>query len=334
MTASGLDARQKAAFEQTEAAKFLTEPGLQSASNLGKLAVNGYTLAPLKEKLSGTLGVLKGGGIPREEDMQALQASFQKFQNTPYGLGAAEAYFGEDLPLVMEMAGMDMSDKANQQYFRERAQAQRTVLKPGQDTINKANDLVDAEMQPGWWSKFWGDAQALGVGYEAALKEDMKRHTAEVMAQYPNLNEEQVLKIAGQRSMKGKQVLGNMLVAGPGADKLFRNLNSHLDIPMQTPGDTRFNVAINDSIRTKVDKRYDFTVGSINAFQNGQMYVTVTRDDGVQQNIVMSAENVAQMINSSKAKATADDKERRKANNLATGMREAYRVSEANKGKY
>lgn len=334
MTASGLDARQKAAFEQTEAAKFLTEPGLQSASNLGKLAVNGYTLAPLKEKLSGTLGVLKGGGIPREEDMQALQASFQKFQNTPYGLGAAEAYFGEDLPLVMEMAGLDMSDKANQQYFRERAQAQRNVLKPGQDTINKANDLVDAEMQPGWWSKFWGDAQALGVGYEAALKEDMKRHTAEVMAQYPNLNEEQVLKIAGQRSMKGKQVLGNMLVAGPGADKLFRNLNSHLDIPMQTPGDTRFNVAINDSIRTKVDKRYDFTVGSINAFQNGQMYVTVTRDDGVQQNIVMSAENVAQMINSSKAKATADDKERRKANNLATGMREAYRVSEANKGKF
>lgn len=334
MTASGLDARQKAAFEQTEAAKFLTEPGLQSASNLGKLAVNGYTLAPLKEKLSGTLGVLKGGGIPRGEDMQALQASFQKFQNTPYGLGAAEAYFGEDLPLVMEMAGMDMSDKANQQYFRERAQAQRNVLKPGQDTINKANDLVDAEMQPGWWSKFWGDAQALGVGYESALKEDMKRHTAEVMAQYPNLNEEQVLKIAGQRSMKGKQVLGNMLVAGPGADKLFRNLNSHLDIPMQTPGDTRFNVAINDSIRTKVDKRYDFTVGSINAFQNGQMYVTVTRDDGVQQNIVMSAENVAQMINTSKAKATADDKERRKSNNLETGMREAYRVSEANKGKY
>ena len=334
MSASGLDSRQKAAFEQTEAAKFLTEPGLQSASNLGKLAVNGYTLAPLKEKLSGTLGVLKGGGIPRAEDMQALQASFQKFQNTPYGLGAAEAYFGEDLPLVMEMAGLDMSDKANQQYFRERAQAQRNVLKPGQDTVNKANDLVDAEMQPGWWSKFWGDAQALGVGYEAALKEDMKRHTAEVMAQYPNLNEEQVLKIAGQRSMKGKQVLGNMLVAGPGADKLFRNLNSHLDIPMQTPGDTRFNVAINDSIRTKVDKRYDFTVGSINAFQNGQMYVTVTRDDGVQQNIVMSAEQVAQMINSSKAKATADDKERRKANNLETGMREAYRVSEANKGKY
>lgn len=337
MTASGLDARQKAAFEQTEAAKFLTEPGLQSASNLGKLAVNGYTLAPLKEKLSGTLGVLKGGGIPREEDMQALQASFQKFQNTPYGLGAAEAYFGEDLPLVMEMAGLDMSDKANQQYFRERAQAQRNVLKPGPDTIKKANDLVDSEMTNkgigSWWARTFNDAQAIGIGYESALKEDMKRHTAEVMAQYPNLDEEQVLKIAGQRSMKGKQVLGNMLVAGPGADKLFRNLNSHLDIPMQTPGDTRFNVAINDQIRTKVDKRYDFTVGSINAFQNGQMYVTVTRDDGVQQNIVMSAEQVAQSINTSKAKATADNKERRKTYQLETGMREAYRVSEANRGK-
>ncbi|CUH74614.1 internal virion protein [Cronobacter phage Dev-CD-23823] len=333
MSASGLDARQKAAFEQTEAAKFLTEPGLQSASNLGKLAANGYTLAPLKEKLSGTLSMLKGGGTPRQEDMQSLQMAFQKFQQTPYGLGAAEAYFGDDLPLMMEMSRLDMSEKSNQQYIKERAQAQRIGVKPTKEVMDAASDLVDSEVKPGWYQRTFKDAQHLGVGYETMLKEDMKTHTAEVMSQYPNLDSDQVLKIALSRSMKGKQVLGNMLVAGPGADKLFQTLNSHLDIPMQTPGDTRFNVAINDAIRTKVDKRYDFTVGSLNAFQNGQMYVTVTRDDGVQQNIVMSAEQVATMINQKKAKQVTQNKERRKAYQLETGMREAYRVSEANRGK-
>ncbi len=309
MTASGLDARQKAAYEQAEATKFLTEPGLQSASNLGKLAVNGYTVAPLKEKLTGTLGLLKGGGVPRQEDMQAVQQSYQKFLNTPYGAGAAEAYFGDDLPLVMEMAGMDLNDKSNQQYIREKAQAGRTRITPNQEAITAANDLVDSELKPGWWSRTFGDAQAIGVGYEAVLKDEMKKHTAEVMAQMPNLDQDQVLKIASQRSMKGKQVLGNTLVAGPGADKLFSQINSALDIPMQTPGDTRFNVALNDTVRAKVDKRYNFTVGSVNAFQNGQIYMTVTRDDGTQQNIVTSASDIATRVNSNKVKQTQFNKD-------------------------
>lgn len=309
MTASGLDTRQKAAYEQAEATKFLTEPGLQSASNLGKLAVNGYTVAPLKEKLTGTLGLLKGGGVPRQEDLQSVQQSYQKFLNTPYGAGAAEAYFGDDLPLVMEMAGMDLNDKSNQQYIREKAQAGRTRITPNQEAITAANDLVDSELKPGWWSRTFGDAQAIGVGYEAVLKDEMKRHTAEVMAQMPNLDQDQVLKIASQRSMKGKQVLGNTLVAGPGADKLFSQINSALDIPMQTPGDTRFNVALNDTVRAKVDKRYHFTVGSVNAFQNGQIYMTVTRDDGTQQNIVTSAADIATRVNSNKVKQTQFNKD-------------------------
>lgn len=309
MTASGLDARQKAAYEQAEATKFLKEPGIQSASNLGKLAVNGYTVAPLKEKLSGTLGMLKGGGVPRQEDMESLQQSYQKFMSTPYGAGAAEAYFGDDLPLVMEMSGMDLSNKSNQQYIREKAQAARTRITPNQEAITAANDLVDSELKPGWWSRTFGDAQAIGVGYEAVLKDEMKRHTAEVMAQMPNLSQDQVLKIASQRSMKGKQVLGNVLVAGPGADKLFSQINTGLDIPMQTPSDTRFNVALNDVARTKVDKRYNFTVGSVNAFQNGQIYMTVTRDDGVQQNIVTSATDLATSVNSTKKQQTKFNKD-------------------------
>lgn len=308
MTASGLDTRQKAAYEQAETAKFLSEPGVQSASNLGKLAVNGYTVAPLKEKLSGTLGILKGGGLPKEADVQALQTTLLKFKNTPYGMGAAEAYFGEDLPLVLEMQNMDMSKRENVQYIRERAQQSKSVVNPSTETVKSAGDLVDEQFKPGWWSRTFGDAQSIGLGLEAQLKDDMKRQTANVMAQYPNMQQEDVLKMAAQRVRKGTNVMGNMLITGPGSNTLFSSINQHLNLKMQSPDDTRLNVAVNDAIRTKVDKRYNFTVGGVNAFPNGMMYVTVNRDDGNTQQMLLSAEGVAQLMNSNKAKQTKFDK--------------------------
>lgn len=308
MTASGLDSRQKAAYEQAETAKFLTEPGTQSASNLGKLAVNGYTVAPLKEKLGGTLGILKGGGLPKEEDVMALQSTLLKFKNTPYGMGAAEAYFGDDLPLVLEMQNMDMSKRENVQYIRERAQQSKSVLNPSQETVKTAGDLVDEQFKPGWWSRTFGDSQSIGLGLETQLKDDMKRQTANVMAQYPNMQEEDVLKMAAQRVRKGTTVMGDMLITGPGSSSLFNTLNQHLDLKMQTPGDKRLNVAVNDAIRTKVDKRYNFTVGGVNAFPNGAMYVTVNRDDGNTQQMLLTAEGVAQLMNQNKAKQTKFDK--------------------------
>lgn len=308
MTASGLDSRQKAAYEQAETAKFLSEPGVQSASNLGKLAVNGYTVAPLKEKLSGTLGILKGGGLPKEEDVQALQTTLLKFKNTPYGMGAAEAYFGDDLPLVLEMQNMDMSKRENVQYIRERAQQSKSVVNPSTETVKSANDLVDEQFKPGWWSRTFGDAQSIGLGLEANLKDDMKRQTANVMAQYPNMQQEDVLKMAAQRVRKGTNVMGNMLITGPGSSTLFNSINQHLNLKMQSPDDTRLNVAVNDAVRSKVDKRYNFTVGGVNAFPNGMMYVTVNRDDGNTQQMLLSAEGVAQLMNSNKAKQTKFDK--------------------------
>lgn len=308
MTASGLDSRQKAAYEQAETSKFLSEPGVQSASNLGKLAINGYTVAPLKEKLSGTLGILKGGGLPKEEDVQALQTTLLKFKNTPYGMGAAEAYFGDDLPLVLEMQNMDMSKRENVQYIRERAQQSKSVVNPSTETVKSAGDLVDEQFKPGWWSRTFGDAQSIGLGLEAQLKDDMKRQTANVMAQYPNMQEEDVLKMAAQRVRKGTNVMGNMLITGPGSSTLFSSINQHLNIKMQSPDDTRLNAAVNDAIRTKVDKRYNFSVGGVNAFPNGTMYVTVNRDDGNTQQMLLSAEGVAQLMNSNKAKQTKFDK--------------------------
>lgn len=308
MTASGLDSRQKAAYEQAETAKFLSEPGVQSASNLGKLAVNGYTVAPLKEKLSGTLGILKGGGLPKEQDVQALQTALLKFKNTPYGMGAAEAYFGDDLPLVLEMQNMDMTKRENVQYIRERAQQSKSVINPSQEIVKSANDLVDEQFKPGWWSRTFGDAQSIGLGLEANLKDDMKRQVANVMAQYPNMQEGDVMKMAAQRVRKGTTVMGNMLITGPGSSSLFSAINQHLDLKMQSPDDTRLNVAVNDAVRTKVDKRYDFTVGGVNAFPNGMMYVTVNRNDGNTQQMLLSAEDVAKLMNSNKAKQTKFDK--------------------------
>lgn len=317
MAASGLDSRQKAAFEQAETAKFLTEPGIQSASNLGKLAVNGYTVAPLKEKLSGTLGMLKGGGIPKEEDVMAVQTALIKFKGTPYGMGAAEAYFGEDLPLVLEMANLDMSKRENQQYMRERAQQQGSLVKPTQETTKAATELVDDQFKPGWYSRTFGDAQSIGLGLETQLKEQMKVQTANVMAQYPNAQEEDVLKMAAARVRKGTSIMGNVLVSGPGAQSLFQQINSGLEIKMQSPDDTRLNVALNDAVKTKLGvagEKFTHSISGINAFGNGMMYVTVTDQDGVNREVLISPSDVSNGVNSKAAKKVADRQEtKRKA---------------------
>ncbi|AOT25404.1 hypothetical protein QLL94_gp38 [Pectobacterium phage PP2] len=308
MSASGLDSRQKAAFEAQETQKFFDEPGTQSANNLGKLAVNGYTVAPVKEKLSSVLGLLKGGGIPKTEDLIKLQTSFLKFKSTSYGMGAAEAYFGDDLPLMLEMENMDMSKRENQQYLRERALQGTSALTPTQETVKTANDLVEDQFKPGWWSRTFGDSQAIGIGLETSLKQDMKTQTANVMAQYPNMQEEDVLKMAAQRVRKGTSVVGNMLVTGTGSQQLFGLINSNLDVKVQSPSDPRLNGVINNAVRAKVNSKFGFNVASVHAFPNGTMYVTVTRDDGNTQNVLVSAEEAARLVNEKAKASTAFDK--------------------------
>lgn len=308
MSASGLDSRQKAAYESQEAQKFFDEEGNQSASNLGKLAVNGYTVAPVKEKLSSVLGLLKGGGIPKPEDLIKLQTSFIKFKATSYGMGAAEAYFGDDLPLMIEMENMDMSKRENQQYIRERALQGTSALTPTQETIKTANDLVEDQFKPGWWSRTFGDSQAIGIGLETSLKQDMKTQTANVMAQYPNMQEEEVLKMAAQRVRKGTAVVGNMLVTGTGSQQLFGLINNSLDIKVQSPSDPRLNGVINNAVRAKVNSKFGFNVASVHAFPNGTMYVTVTRDDGNTQNVLVTAQDAAKLVNDKAKASTAFDK--------------------------
>lgn len=328
MAASGLDAKAKAAMEQNETAKFLTEQGNTSAVTVGRLAVNGHVIAPLKEQLSGTLGILKGGGIPKEDDLIRLQTAYLKFQNTPYGMGAAEQYFGDDLELVKQMSGMDMSKRENQQWVRERAQATTTKTKPTEEMQKTASDLVDSEIKPGWWGRTFGDAQEMGAGFELQAKEEMKAHAADVLSQYPNMSEEEVLKMASARTMQNKDVAGNMLITGGKKGEFFQTLNSHLNIKMQSPTDTRINTIVNEGIRAKVPAQFDFTVGSLNALPNGKVFATVVRENGVSQSMVLDIADMANIYNQKKVKAKSDDKQRRADYQLEKGVTDAYKASE------
>lgn len=309
MAASGLDTKQKAAMEQNETAKFFEEEGNASATTIGRLAVNGYTVAPLKEALDGTLGILKGGGIPKEEDLMKLQTAYVRMKNTAYGDGMAQTYFGDDLPLVKQMATMDMSKRENQQWMREAAQAKSQPVKPSEEVIKTANDLVDSDIKPGWWSRTFGDAQDMGAGFEEMIRDDMKTHTANLMAMYPNMQQEDILKMAAAKSMQRKDVAGNMLITGGQSGEFFTTLNKHLNVKMQSPTDTRINTIFQESIRAKVPEQFDFKVGSLNALPNGKLMATVVRDNGNSQSVILDIAEMANVYNTKSADKTAIKKE-------------------------
>lgn len=301
MTASGIDPRQKMAYETAEATKFLTEPGQQSAENLGKLAASGYTLSPLKEKLGGTLSMLKGGGVPKESDITNIQIAYDKLRQTPYGMGAAEAYFGDDLKIVQDMQGMDMSKKENQQFIRERAQASTQKTQVSQDTMKAANKLVDDQFNPGWWSRTFGDAQARGLGLENQLKDNMRTEVANVMNQYPNWSESQVMEAASVRVRSKTTTLGNRLITGPGNKAVFSSINEGLNIKMRDPSDSRLDSALSHMLGTKLGTDTSNDVGGIDAFDNGTLYVTVQRPNGGSQHALISPSELSAYMNEHEA---------------------------------
>lgn len=328
MAASGLDAKQKAAMEQNETTKFLTEQGNTSAVTVGRLAINGHVVAPLKEQLSGTLGVLKGGGIPKEEDLVRLPLAYQKFMNTPYGAGAALAYFGDDLPLVQTMANLDMSKKENQNYVREQAQTAYQPIKPSQETIKEATELVTSEMTPGWWSRTTSDAQSMGAGFETMMQEQMKGAVATLMAQYPNMQKDQIMKMAVAKVSERTDTAGNFVITGAKKGQVFTELNKHLNVRLASPSDTRINTIFNEGIKAKVGQE-DFSVGSLQALPNGRMLATVVLANGQTSTVPLLLSDLAERSNAAKAKAIADKKELRKSSRMSEGMERAYYASEA-----
>lgn len=313
MAASGLDAKGIYAQESNEFQKFFGDDANNaSAITLGRRAVNGSVNAPLKEHLGRTLGVLKGGGIPKQEDLQSLQLTYMKFQNTPFGDGAASAYFGEDLALVKSMSGMDMSKRENQQWVREEAEALKKPVSPTQEMVTAANDLVDSDINPGWWRRTFGESQSMGAGFDLAFKDDMKREVANVMARFPNLTGEEALKIASGKVMQSRDVAGDMLITGGKKGDFFKNLNSHLNIKFTNPQDPRINNIIHESIKGKVPNQSDYTIGSLHQAGSGMLYATIVRDNGTTQSIVLSPEAMANTYNMSLQHKHADKQETRR----------------------
>lgn len=326
MGASGLDAKRKAAFEQSETAKFFSEQGTNtSAEAIGRLAVAGYTVAPLKEQLDGTLGILKGGGLPKQEDVLRLQLAYSKLASTPYSAGVLDKYFGDDLQIMRDASNLDLTKSNNVQFLREKAMAKATPVKPTQEQLTAANDLVDSEVLPGWWSRTFGDSQQLGAGFENMIRDDMKRHTAEVMAKYPNMSSEEALKVAASRSMDGKDVAGNYIIGNSKPGATVQELNKYLKLPLQSASDPRLNVIINDAVRARVPEQFDFNVGSISALPNGKVVVTVLRDSGTEQVIPMNLSDVAELYNNKQSKKVQDTKATRKASQATTdNLRDIY----------
>lgn len=305
MESSGLDSRTKMAFEQQEATKFFTEQDNTSGENLAKLSMNGYVLPAVKEKISSVLGVLKGGGTPSPDNIAQTQQALTKLMSTPYGMGAAEAYFGDNLDLALKMRDLDMSDRTNVQYIKEAAQATVKTIRPTTETTKAAADVVDSELQPGWWSRTFGDAEKYGIGIETQLKDEMKLQMASVMTQYPNMDTDSALKMSAQRAMRSKSFLGNRVISGPAARTLYRDINDKLSVKMRDPSDTRFNTALDTVIKGKVANDLGYKIGSINALNNGALYITVLRDDGTEQGIVSSGASIAAEINKNVAKVAA-----------------------------
>lgn len=331
MQASGLDAPTKAAIESNQVNSFFEETGNNAGMVIGRLAATGTTLAPLKEAVDQTMGMLKNGGVPKTENLEKLQLTYQKLMNTPFGIGAADAYFGEDLPLIQEMMMMDMSDRSNAQTIRERAQAVKTRITPTKDVQDAADKLVDDEIKPGVWSRWFGEGQPIGAGYEAQLKDEFRKEAAQLMAQYPNWSQENIMKTVVPRVLKGKDIAGNMVVTGSKPGQLISKLNETLNIRIPDAKDTRINAIVHDGIKSKYPKEGDYEIGSLAMLPGGETLLASVMRDGHEQSVVLRIEELAAAANAAKVKDVADKKALRKSYKLEEGMTEAYRVNQESK---
>ena len=331
MQAAGLDKPTQAAIESNQVNTFFEEDGNNAGMVIGRLAASGNTLAPLKEQVDQTMGMLKGGGIPKQENLEKMQLTYQKLMNTPFGIGAVDAYFGDDLPLVQSMMQMDMSDKASIQSLREQAASGKQRIQPSKDVQDAADKLVDDEVKPGMWSRWFGEGQQIGAGYEAQLKDEFRKEAAQLMAQYPNWSQENIMKTVVPRVLKGKDIAGNMVVTGSRPGQLIGKLNESLNIRIPDSKDTRINTIIHDGIKAKYPKDGSYEIGSLAMLPGGNnLYATVMRD-GREQGVVLNIAEMAAAANATKVKDVAKDKERRKSYKLEEGMTEAYRVSQESK---
>ena len=305
MGAAGLDGPQKYAVDAQVAEDFYTNPTGGAANTLSDLAINGFVNPIVKQRSQRTLEILANGGIPSGEDLQLLNIMTEKFSNTPYAEASLAAYSGDYYDIVKEMQGLDMSVPSNVQYIKDRAQTRKVKLQATPELKEKANTAI-SDIAPGWLSTTFGRGRELGAGTEMRMKQTLGDELMVVLAQNPNLTEDKAVEVAGARMMSKNSMVGNYLIEGDRSKKLFKTLNTNLDVPMQNPQDVRLNVMVDKEVRQYYPKG-NYEIGSISVVNdNGNDLIIGVNMNGTTKYIPTSAARMATTYNEFEKAKEAD----------------------------
>ncbi|UQT03836.1 peptidoglycan hydrolase [Serratia phage vB_SmaP-Kaonashi] len=314
MQASGLDAATKTAVEQAQATRFYQDKGTGSAEVYSRLAAQGYVSGPFKETIDSTMGLIKSGKTPTQERLAALQFAYTKLEQSPYGQGALQAYFGDDLDLAQEMSGMDLSDPKNLAQLRTTVEARKVSLSVTPDEMKKAQDLVIDEVSPAWYSRLFGDGKKLGAGYENYLKAEMPKHLATVMKQNPNLTTDQAMQRAHALTVKNTDQAGDYLVTGSKPGQFLAELNKHMDVAISAKDDRRINTLMQEAVKERFPHQQGWDIGGIVMAPSGDRVVfNLTRGDGTYNVMTLTTAQMADIDKKARAKQAAANQAKAKA---------------------
>lgn len=309
MQASGLDAATKHSIEQAQVARFYTDPTEASAKVFSKLASQGYTSGPLKESIESTMGLLKSGKTPAPERLQALQVAYQKLESSQYGQGALQTYFGDDLELAQEMAGMDLTDSKNLAQLRIMTESRKVKLSVTPDEMKTAQDHVLNEVNPAWYSRLFGDGRKLGAGYENYLKQNMPQHLATVMKQFPNLSLDSAIQRAHAQTVKNTDQAGDYIVTGSKPGQFLTELNKKMDMAISAKDDSRINALMQDAVASRFPHQQGWDIGGIVLAPTGdRVLMNIVRGDGTPGMVTLTMDQLAEVDRTSRKKIAEANK--------------------------
>lgn len=314
MSASGLDSAGKNAIEQGQAVRFYQDSSPASAEVYSRLAAQGYVSGPFKETIDSTMGLIKSGRTPTPENMQRLQYAYQKLEASPYGQGALQAYFGDDLELAEQMGNMDLSDSKNIAQLRSTVEGRKVQLSVTPDEMKKAQDLVIDEVSPAWYSRLFGDGKKLGAGYENYLKAEMPKHLATVMKQNPNLTVDQAMERAHALTVKNTDQAGDYLVNGSKPGQFLGELNKHMDVAVSAKDDRRINNMLTEAVKERFPHQQGWDIGGIIMAPAGDRLIfNLIRGDGTPNTVTLTMGQIADVDKKARAKQTAANQAKAKA---------------------
>ncbi|CCI88384.1 hypothetical protein BN110_003 [Yersinia phage phiR8-01] len=323
MAASGLDEPTKNEIEKAQSIRFFQE-GAKGPSGevISRLAAQGYTNKPLKESITRTLSLIKNGAVPSKDSLLNLQMAYQKLEGTKYGMGAVATYFDDDIDIAKSMAHMNLEDPRNVTQLKTMVEARKTAVSVTPEIQKQADELVLNEVTPNFLKRWFGDSKSIGAGYQAALKAELPKQLATTLQKYPNLSDEEAMKIAYSKVMANKDVAGDMLITGSKPGQFINTLNQSLNMKIQNANDPRINAMFDTFVKDKVPHNQGYTVGGITmAGQGDHMFLSLLRDDGTTMDVAVTVSELAGLENSNRTKKQV---ERNKTEQQNAAAREQY----------